>query len=77
MKGFCKSCFAWYFLLLHYVLGNQLLVYFFLVKICYPGVSKVPCFLEALKYLTSKKQSFETPGFCYVLLLDYVIGNKL
>ena len=31
-------------------------------KIPLAGVSKVPCFLEALKYLTSKKHSFETPG---------------
>ena len=30
-----------------------------------PGVTKVPCFLEALKYLTSKQHPFETPGiFC-------------
>ena len=33
------------------------------IKKLLPGVTKVPCFLEALKYLkTSKQHPFETPG---------------
>ena len=37
-------------------------------KDVFPGVTKVPCFLEALKYLkTSKQHPFETPGFNYLI----------